>query len=844
MKFKHTWVVLTLCLLWAAYGTGCGSSKQEADPAEAPGKALEEAKSAAKDAGCSIGDPSTEALVPAGYFAETGTALTSDGKALTPAGDTHLLARFPWGLAVGGKYAYVTHAEGDKQLQVYDLSGEVPEDGDADGSETAETVGRAEGEPIRPVQTISKVGGGYGMAVTADGKTLYLPGAGAMDVKVYAWQDDQLVLQREIPVGGYIGAVTLSADEKTLYTVSPTQSMFTKIVLADDGKTKVHVGNYPYDAVLSADGRTAYVSNWAGNSVSVVDTQEMSVTATIPVDKGPEGLALAENGKYLIVTNADADNLSIIDTDTNTVFRTLELDPDHSDLKSWTPNHVVVHKLSRRAYVASADHNAVEVIDTENWQILGAVPTAFYPVRLALTDDGDRMAVVNAKGWGAEPLVHTGIGLNGVLQLFEIPVESGDLEAHSLKVKNNVERTLGFFPDNNCPKILPLPVDENEKFPIEHVILVIKENKTYDEVMGSYRGQDHPGDEWHDPALAAWGWYEVEPGRWINNTPNAHSLAATFVDMVNFYADAEVSLQGHMWVTQADCTDYVEKNRFDRFPATGVDPTSVHYNKSFFHHLNKHDVSFRIYGQAVNFALEAIGDWRDRIDLKYPFWSQGVTDVDKAKEIIREWTLAENTDDEKIKNRLFPSFIYIVLPNDHTVGGDAGAPTPRTMIADNDHGMGMLVDWLSHSSFWEKSLLIAIEDDPQSGPGDHIDAHRSVCFMASPWIKRGYTGTVHYSGPSVFRTIELIFGLPPINKNTLMAPPMLDVFTDQPDSTPYTAIVPEVPVEANPSEGKFAEEAKKWDWSVFDGHDGLGDHLWRMMNGDKPRPPYAKRIDD
>ena len=794
-------------------------------------------------------DPTADALLPAGYDEETNTAILLNGQKVTPAGQTLDLEKFAWGLALSpdGRYAYVTNAA-NQGLQVIDLRPEPEPDGDAE-AEITETVGR-DGEAPLPI-TIQRLAGlsvGHGLAVSADGATVYVSGGGREVVRAFdVGVDGLLTLDREITVFGYADGMALAPDGQSLYVVSPTASLLIKVKLTDDSTEEVKVGNYPYDVVVTPDGETAYVSNWAGGSVYAVDTGTMAVTDRIEVDKNPEGMVLVEGGDYLIVTNSDADNLSIVETASNTVTQTIELDPnpDTANLKAWTPNAAAVHPApdAHRAYVASADRNAIEVIDTDEWRILGQVPTAMYPVRVELTSDGKDVVVVNAKGWGSRLGQTSGQGLYSVLQVVATPKNAAELAGYTTQVENNNNRPRGFFPLDECESLVPLPLNEGEKSVIEHVILVVKENKTYDDVLGDLLGEE--GDDWHDPELARlFGEAVIQDGEEVSVTPNAHAIARTWVDMVNFYSDAEVSLQGHMWTTQGDCNDYVEKLRFDRLPVTGVDPATKHYNKSIFEHLDRHGVNFRVYGEVVNFAIEELVKWRDKIDLKYPYWSQSVTDVNKAREIIREWELAADPDSPAGAESLFPPFIYIVLPNDHTEGGKAGVPSPRSMVADNDHGMGLLLEWLSHSPFWEKSLFIAIEDDPQSANGDHIDAHRSVCFLASPWIKRGGEMiTTHYSIPSLYRTIEMILGLPPMNKNTLMAPPMVDIFTNVPDNIKYTAIVPTMPLIIN-GEGRFAEEAKRWDWSTFDGHKGLGEHIWRIYMGDKPQPPQGKRIDD
>jgi hypothetical protein len=290
-------------------------------------------------------------------------------------------------------------------------------------------------------------------------------------------------------------------------------------------------------------------------------------------------------------------------------------------------------------------------------------------------------------------------------------------------------------------------------------------------------------------------------------------------------------VQGHLWMTQADCNDMSHRLDMDQLPISSFDPSTSSEQKSIFQLLYDNDVSFRNYGEVVHFQ-DLTGKFRPFIDAKYPLWSMEVSDEDKAKELIREW-----------ENGIYPSFIFVVLPNDHTYGGSAGKPTPTSMVADNDKAMGMIIDWVSHSEHWADTIIFAMEDDPQTGAGDHVDYHRSVLFVASPWVKRGYHCQAHYSLPSVYRTIEMILGVPHMNRNTATAPPMYDIFTTTPDFTPYGLIEPNIPWELNPEGTKAAELSARYDWSHYDGHEGLGEILWMMRRPGELRPDYAKVLD-
>jgi|GEM_PF-1291924 len=821
-------LVLMSCFLFVA----CNSDKTEQKPG------YTSIGTNAENNVCDPGDATDAAMAKSGLYEEEINgeikkwAILQNGQSITPAGETCMLARFPWGLALSpdGTRAYVSSFKSPPSLEVIDLTTTPPQ----------------------RVQIIKNVNNDHGMAISADGSRLYVAGAYDNEVKVYAnnigaTKGNELTPLPSIDIETWAGDVVLSPDGTTLYVLSATMGDLIKVDLADNSTSKVYVGYTPYDVIISADGSTAYVSNWGGNDVTVVNTSSMAVIANIDAGKNPEGLAFVENGAYVVVTNSDTDNLTVINTADNTLFKTIELDPANPELKAWSPNAITVHPSAdaHRAYIASADHNALEVLDTESWQIIGAIPTAHYPVRVAMDADGSHLAVVNLKGWGAIDGHSTHWHMMGVLQYLETPENATKLAEYTTEVEKNTNRALGFFPDSTCSNEVPLPLNENQESPIEHVILVVKENKTYDELLGDMNivyGKE--ADDWHDPAFAKDYGMQVklrnETQDVVDVTPNTHAISHQFVDFVNYYADAEVSVQGHMWTTQADCNDFVDKTQDIKVPGVGVDPSTVHYNRTIFDHLYKHGLNFRVYGEVVNFAMRELRLWRDKIDMKYPLWSNGITDVKKAQRIIREWELAAQTGEES----LFPDFIYIVLPNDHGQGGKAGAPTMQSHVADNDAAVGMLADWLSHSPFWESSVMFVIEDDPQSSVGDHIDAHRSLCMAVSPYVKRNYMSTVHYSIPSLYRTIELILGLPPINKNTLMAPPMVDIFTSIPDTTEYDAIPMQFEPFYNAESGKFAEEAKKYDWSTFDGHKGYGDHVWRLMHGDEPRPANAKFIED
>lgn len=277
-------------------------------------------------------------------------------------------------------------------------------------------------------------------------------------------------------------------------------------------------------------------------------------------------------------------------------------------------------------------------------------------------------------------------------------------------------------------------------------------------------------------------------------TPNTHKLAREFAVMDNCYAESEVSVQGHMWLASSISNDYVERNWLvgdeKRIFIPGIEPASYPASDFFFHHLIRNKIDFRVYGGAVGTLADLEGLYGRKarfgknVDKNWPggvIWNIAYKDEERAKyfrERLLEW---------KRMPDLMPQFIFMLLPNDHTYGVSPGKPAPDSMVSDNDYGLGLVIEYLSHTIFWKDTVVFVVEDDPQSG-ADHIDSHRTVCLAIGSYIKRGYVSSVRYSFPSFFKTFELILGLDSLYQTDLKAAPMLDLFTNSPDFSPYTAL--------------------------------------------------------
>jgi YVTN family beta-propeller protein len=768
---------------------------------------------------CSPENLSAEAFRKAGPADDgSGRVILPNGRVLTPVGDVFWVADIPIGLTVNADEtrAYVTHNdEYPRALIVLDLT-RAPDATD----------------PSPILQEVALGSTFRGVALSNDGKALWVGGGSTGRIHLFNVLDDGRVGSEagigqtvaSIELGGYIADLALSPDGTRVYAVANTDSRIhvidtTTLDVLDIWKG----GTFPYDLLPSRDGTRLYVSNMASSSVMVLDTANGQRLATIPVGKNPEVMAESPDGTRVFVANSDSDSVSVIDTVALGVTATIDLSGDPRLLKHGNINGLALSPDGTRLFVTEAGMNRVDVIDTSTFDLLGAIPTGWYPTEIVAVDTG--IYFLSSKGLGSGSPTRLK-WIPGFVS--RVPYDAfTQLADWTAQVEANNSRRLGYWDEECDPAEHPVLSGDNS--PIEHVILIIRENKTYDMLLGDLvdeQGNPH-GDG--DPNLVVFG---------EHYTPNFHDLARKFVNMDNYYANAEASMQGHQWCTQATCNDFIEKLYWDQLPLPGYEPASIPEGPtpSIFDMLFAHGIPFRNYGELPSFGPHIFGEMAKFWDHKYPFWTMDVPDVEKAAEVIREWDQG-----------IMPRFVFIVLPNDHTFGTRKGKPTPQWMVADNDRATGLLAEALSHSPYWPKSAMFIIEDDPQ-GSGDHVDAHRSVSVVVSPWVRRGYVSSVHYDIPALFRTIGMILGTPPMGKNDAYAPPMVDIWVDGvhelPDYAPFTALPMNVPYAQNAPDAPGAAESALCDEDQIDGCAGLGQILWRAMRGDIDRPPYARWIDE
>ncbi len=751
-------------------------------PAATPGPCLEP------------GDPTEDAYDVATGPME-GEVILPNGRAVAPWGDQVFIGIFPFNVVVSpdGRYAY-TSAGGD-------------------GPDKIEQVDILQHRVVASLQLNHVF---HGLALDPSGTILYAAAGTSDQVHVIAVDRPGLTLVDTWETGRLPTGLALTPDGTKLL-VATTFSNKVEIWDVAEGEKigSISTDPTPYQIVVTSDGRTAYVSQWREAEVSILDLTTRRVRSVIETGKNPAGLLLSPDENYLYVAASDHDTVEMYDAATGRLERMTEVGSAAHGLRGVSPNSMVLSRNGTLLYVANAGDNAVEVYDARDLEFQGAIPTAWYPTAVTMTPDGYTLLVTNGKGLGAGPTpngIEASDLMPGTLSLVPIPLTPAQLFEGNAQVEDNNTRPMRLHAINCEGKMFPIP-EPGGTTPIKHVVLILRENKTYD----AYLGDLEVGDG--DPDMVLFG--ELY-------TPNTHQLAREFTVLDNFYTDSEDSDQGHLWTTAAFVNDFSERiNAEGMILATGIGPGSDPETRYIFDALLRAGIDWVTYGEAVGLEFTTMHN----IDFHYPgiFFNLAIPDERKARYVVRQ-----------IQKGVMPSFTYISLPNDHTHGTAEWRLSPESMVSDNDYGVGLLVEGISHSEYWESTAIFIFEDDPQDG-ADHVEAHRSPALVVSPWAKRGHVSSVQYSIASVLRTIELILDMPPLTQYDARATPMYDCFTAVPDFTPYEAIPRQVPDTYNIPGTVGAAESARMDFSGPDRAVGLGRVLWRYMKGTEPPPMFGSR---
>lgn len=846
-----------------------------------------------------------------------GSMVTPVNQRLTPYGKTvELPGMRPQVIALSpdGKIA-VTSGKTSKLVVMHPTTGEVLQR--VDFPNEAQILGSSDPAANNLKPDTAALASFTGLVFSADGKSLYLSNVQG-SIKVFRCEDGGTVTpshvialpsanapkrKQEIPSG-----LAFSEDGERLYVCGNLSNRLHEIeVKSGNVMRSFDVGVAPYD--VKVVGGTAIVSNWGGSrpkdgdlvgpagkgtvvrvdpvrhianegSVSFIDLAS-GTAAEVPVGLHPSGLAVTPDRKTVVCANAASDQLSLIDIAGRQVLETVWAKHSPADLFGATPNALVFDSSGDRLYVCNGTQNAIAVFDFDaedrgETKMIGMIPVGWFPGAITINPSEKTLLVANIKGLPSEKRKQgDGEGFNshqyqGSVSLVPIPEGADALGALSEQVARNMRYDAivrSRLPARGNQPKRPIPERFGEPSSIEHVVYIIKENRTYDQVFGDLQQGRGNRD------LCIFG---------KDITPNQHKLVEEFVLLDNTYCCGILSADGHQWSTTGIATDYLEKS-FASFPRSypdGMEESDIDalaYSPAGFLWDNavKHGVSIRNYGEfmipavrwrdpnrkgAVDF-LSCYKTWKGVEDLvifeskpgiesirefsptDYVGWNMSVPDQYRADFILKE--LAEFE-----KKGEYPRLVIICLPNDHTSGTAKNCPTPAACMADGDLAMGRIVEGLSRSRFWPKMAIFSIEDDPQAG-WDHVSGYRTTAYCISPFAKRKAVVGTQYNTTSILRTMEQILGLPPMNQFDASATPMFDCFQEEPDFTPFASVPVSVPLDQmnpgsvavlDPLLKQMAEWSDEMNFREVDRapEDRLNRVLWHAMKGSQtPYPEWA-----
>jgi YVTN family beta-propeller protein len=710
-----------------------------------------------------------------------------------------------------------------------------------------------------------------GMAWSADGARLFV--SGGVDDVVHVFDFDASVPAGKLAASWRV-APAPDLNMPAGMCVDATGRLFVALQrshrvvrLAADGTVDLDVQlapeSFPFEC--AARGGLLYVSLWGRGEVAVLDAETGAASASIATGPHPSELLLSPDGARLFVSNANENTVSVIDTAVGRVTETISSSLFPGAPPGSTPNSLALSPDGRTLLVANADNNDVAVIDVAEpgrSRALGFVPVGCYPTSVRYAPDGAHVYVADGKGSagsranpkGPQPIGpvpnlddYTGGMFRGALSVFAAPGED-ELRALTARVYAcaPLDAAARVRADAGRPAGSPIPAQPGDPSPIRYCVYVIKENRTYDQILGD----DPRGDG--DASLC------IFPAA---VTPNHHALASEFVLLDNFYVDAEVSADGHEWSMGAYATDFVERTwpavyggkaavevangrpKSLGYPSEGQWALATPKNGYLWDLARAAGVSYRSYGEFVQNAFapdtqatSSVPALEGHFDPLYRSYDLDYTDVKRAARFQVELDGFERAGE-------MPRLCVVRLPNDHTAGRSRGKPTPSAYVADNDLALGRLVEGLSKSRFWPQMAVFVVEDDAQNGP-DHVDAHRSVCLVAGPWVKRGAVVSAMYSTASVLRTMELILGLAPMSQFDAAARPMYACFAGRADVRPYAhRDATWMLAERNAANAWGAELSASMDLSREDAADdlALNEVIWRSVKGDDAPMPSPRR---
>ncbi|WP_166965035.1 bifunctional YncE family protein/alkaline phosphatase family protein [Yeosuana marina] len=701
------------------------------------------------------------------------------------------------------------------------------------------------------------------LKLSKDGKTVYA--VDQIGFRMIIADTESKTLTQSVPVGRYPFGICLSPDEKKVYVANVGMFQYSYIKDSDKEDAKITPISYPASAYGSKEmvegikndtinikglGDVNAIDAFSVFAISLEDKANPKVVAKIktghlvgamiegiPAVGGSSPNSIVATNDYVFVSNATNDNISVISIKKDTIVNTISLKPDArvKQFRGVIPFGLAISPDQKRLYVAESGINAVGVINVEDQKVLGHIPTGWFPSKIEVTNDGKKLVIANAKGFGSGPNggksfkigpegSYIGSLMKGTVQVADIPSDDQLKSTTDQVISNNFKFTKSTDTIYKKRKDNPIPLYPGEKVsPIKHIVFISKENRTYDEIFGQIKKGN--GDE----SLARYGEHASFTNR--NKTdsvtdatvmPNHLALARQFGLADNFYVDSDVSADGHRWLVNTYPNEWCEtataasyggnRNFKPKSKAPGifamngaagaVYPEDYNEAGSMWDHLERNHVDFYNFGFSImfepalyeaDFKYTGIKQFVNypmpqplftRTSKMYPTYNTSIPDQFRIDQFKKEF------DEKWVKGKdSMPEMITVIIPNDHGAGDrpEAGYPFKESYMADNDLAVGRIVEYLSRTPYWKDMLIVVTEDDAQNGV-DHVDAHRSVLMLISPWVKRDYVSHVHYSFGSLFKTFWNVLDLPYLNQYDASATDLSDFFTSTPDYKPYNAI--------------------------------------------------------
>lgn len=763
-----------------------------------------------------------------------------NGWSLSPAGRQFPLGDLPLNIAVshdGKRMAVTNNGQSIQSIQLIDPAAE------------------------KVLHTLVIPKAWYGLAFSDDDKSLYVSGGNDNRINQYNITENKLVFTDSFLLGKpwpkKIAPAGIAVDNKSnkLFVVTTEDSSLYVINTATKAILhKMSLGAEGYACVLSPKKDQLYISVWGGDKVLQVNTKDYTIGARVVVGDNPNEICMTKKGDYLFVANANDNAVSVIQTSTMKVIETLNAALFADAVPGSTSNGVSLSADEKRLYIANADNNSLAVFDVSipgKSSSLGFIPVGWYPTNVKVL--GKKIFVSNGKGFTSMPNPK---GPNPVAKRQKVAYQkSGDLKPEEVQYIGGLFKGTMSIIDEPKPQEMalysksvysnspytkdkeltalgevgnPIPMKVGDSSPIKHVFYIVKENRTYDQVLGDVKKGNG------DTSLVLFG---------EDITPNQHALVNEFVLLDNFFVDGEVSADGHNWTFGAYATDFLEKNwptsyggRGGEYNAEGTRVVANNKGGFIWDLCKRNNVSYRTYGEFADDYKANIPVLEGHFCPYFTSWDEKVRDTTRFNQWRKEF-------DSLYAINAVPQMNTLRFINDHTEGLSVGRPTPFAHVADNDWAVGLFVEYLSKSPIWKETAIFIVEDDAQNGP-DHVDAHRTTAYVAGGYVKRGFVDHTPYSTTSMLRTMELILGLPPMTQYDASAVPMWRSFSKTPNLKPFQSIPAKVDLnEKNVKMNALAKKSMGFDFSKEDRVNDMefNEVIWKAVKGENSQMPAPRR---